>query len=111
MTAVSQADASKIASAALIVNAAVPVLSRESDELELFRASGPSNLTPASVSITNTGAGSLTFTGVSDQPWLVLSAGCGTAPSTFGVTSSVQDSRQELIRGMSACRAVASRKL
>ena len=50
---------------------------------------GTSNLAPASVSITNTGAGSLTFTGVTDQPWLVLSAGSGTAPSALQVSPSL----------------------
>ena len=51
--------------------------------------SGASSLTPASVSITNTGAGSLAFTGASDQPWLVLSATSGTAPSTLQVIASI----------------------
>lgn len=51
--------------------------------------SGASNLTPASVSITNTGAGTLAFTGASDQPWLVLSATSGTAPSTLQVIATI----------------------
>jgi len=41
------------------------------------------------VSITNTGAGSLAFTGASDQPWLVLSTTSRTAPSTFQVIGSI----------------------
>jgi hypothetical protein len=41
------------------------------------------------VSITNTGAGSLAFTGVSGQPWLVLSAGSGNAPSTLHVSPTI----------------------
>src|SRR5882724_8329189 len=38
----------------------------------------------ASVSITNTGTGSLT-----DQPWLAISAGNGTAPATVQIVPSV----------------------
>ena len=38
---------------------------------------GSSTLRPASVSITNAGAGSLALTGASDQPWPVLSAAPG----------------------------------
>ena len=41
---------------------------------------GSSTLRPASVSITNAGAGSLALTGASDQPWLVLSAAPGEQP-------------------------------
>ena len=41
------------------------------------------------MSITNAGGGSLTFTGASDQTWLLLSAASGTAPSTLVVTPSI----------------------
>ena len=50
---------------------------------------GTSNLAPASVSITNTGTGSLIFLGASDQPWLAVSAGNGTAPATVQIVPSV----------------------
>jgi hypothetical protein len=85
VTATSQADPSKSASAILTVNPAVPVLSVSPASLSFTAQSGSSTLTSASVSITNTGAGSLTFTAVSDQPWLTLSANSGTAPSTLQV--------------------------
>ena len=49
---------------------------------------GTSSLAPASVSITNTGTGSLTFAGVSDQPWLAISSGNGTAPATVQILPS-----------------------
>jgi Viral BACON domain len=41
------------------------------------------------VVVTNSGSGTLVFTGVSDQPWLVLSAKSGTASSTFQVSPSI----------------------
>jgi hypothetical protein len=50
---------------------------------------GTSTRTPASVSITNTGAGALTFTGVSDQSWLVLSAASGNTPYSLQVTPAI----------------------
>jgi len=75
VTATSQADASKRALVTLTVNPSAPVLNVSPLNLSFSAQTGSSNLTPASVSITNTGGGSLTFTGVSDQPWLVLSAG------------------------------------
>ncbi len=89
VTATSQADPSKSASSTLTVNPAVPVLSVSPASLSFAGQTGSSTLAPASVSITNTGGGSLTFTGASDQPWLVLSANSGTAPSTLQVSSSV----------------------
>jgi hypothetical protein len=49
---------------------------------------GTSSLAPASVSITNAGTGSLTFSGVSDQPWLAISSGGGTAPATVQILPS-----------------------
>jgi hypothetical protein len=50
---------------------------------------GGSQLTPASVSVTNAGGGTLTFSAASDQLWLALSAASGTAPSTLQVIPSV----------------------
>jgi len=88
VTAVSLADTSKSAFATLTVNPQPAVLTVNPTSLNFAGQTGAS-LTPASVSITNTGAGSLTFTGVSDQPWLVLSAASGTAPSNLQVSPSI----------------------
>jgi hypothetical protein len=88
VTAVSLADTSKSAFATLTVNAQTAVLTVNPTSLSFAGQTGAS-LTPASVSLTNTGAGSLTFTGVSDQPWLMLSAASGTAPSNLQVSPSI----------------------
>ena len=89
VTATSQADSSKSASVTLTVNPAGAVLAVSPASLSFSRQVGTTNLTPASLSITNAGAGTLTFTGVSDQSWLTLSAGSGTAPFTLEVSPSV----------------------
>jgi hypothetical protein len=89
VTAISQADPTKSASVVLTVSPAAAVLAVSPASLSFAGQVGTSNLTPASVSITNAGAGTLTFTGVSDQPWLMLSAGSGTAPSTLQVSPSI----------------------
>ena len=88
VTAVSLADTSKSAFATLTVNAPPAVLAVNPTSLSFAGQTGAS-LAPASVSITNTGAGSLTFTGVSDQPWLVLSGASGTAPSNLQVSATI----------------------
>lgn len=89
VTAVSLADTSKSAFATLTVNAPPPVLAVTPTSLSFAGQAGASSLTPASVSITNTGAGALTFTGVSDQSWLVLSGAPGTAPSNLQVSATI----------------------
>ena len=65
-----------------------PVLSVSPTGLSWTAKVGTSTLAPASVSITNTGTGSLTFAGVSDQPWLAISAGSGTAPASVQIVPS-----------------------
>jgi hypothetical protein len=49
---------------------------------------GTTNLAPGKVSITNTGAGSLPFAGVSDRAWLAISSSGGTTPSTLQIVPS-----------------------
>ncbi|MGH9537663.1 MAG: DUF4082 domain-containing protein [Terriglobales bacterium] len=88
VTAVSQADTTKSASAMLTVSPAAAI-SVSPTSLSFAGKTGTSSLTPASVSITNTGAGALTFTGVSDQSWLMLSPASGTAPSSLQVTPAI----------------------
>jgi hypothetical protein len=70
-------------------SAATPALAVNPTSLSFTGQVGTSNITAASVSIRNAGAGTLSFTGVSDQPWLMLSAGSGTAPSTLQVSPSI----------------------
>ncbi len=50
---------------------------------------GTSNIAPGSVSVTNTGTGSLQYAGVSDQPWLTISSGNGTVPSILQIVPSI----------------------
>jgi hypothetical protein len=91
VTATSRADSGKSATVALTVNpaASVPLLTVNPASLRFAGQVGGSGPAAATVSITNGGAGTLDFTGASDQPWLVLSAGTGTAPSTLQVSPSI----------------------
>jgi hypothetical protein len=73
----------------LTVNPMAPVLAVNPTSLSFAGQAGASSLTPASLSITNADARSLTYTGATDQPWLTLSAASGTAPSAVVVTPSV----------------------
>jgi hypothetical protein len=88
VTATSQDDASKSASALVTVNTAVQALAVNPTSLSFAGPPETSYLTPAAVSVTNSGVGSLGFTGASNQPWLLLSATSGTTPSTFLVRPS-----------------------
>jgi Viral BACON domain len=94
VTATSKADSSKSATVVLTVSptnspAVVAALAVSPPNLRFAGQVGSASVAPASVSITNTGAGKLSFTGTSDQPWLVLSAASGTAPFTLNVTPSI----------------------
>jgi hypothetical protein len=91
VTATSQADASKSATVALTVTptATAVELTVSPTNLSFAVEVGTSDLMPASVGITNSGAGTLSFTDASDQPWLVTSAASGTAPATLGVSASI----------------------
>lgn len=50
---------------------------------------GGANPSPASISITNTGGGSLAYTAVSDSPWLSVAPATGNAPQTASVSTSI----------------------
>ncbi len=67
---------------------ATPIMSVSPMSLSWAAQVGASALAPGSVSITNTGGGALTFTGVSDQPWLLISSANGTAPSALRISPS-----------------------
>ena len=91
MTATSKADSSKSSTVALTVSAlavkpAAAALAVKPTTMSFAGRAGAANPSPAGMSVTNTGSGTLTFTGVSDQPWLALSAASGTAPSTIEVS-------------------------
>jgi Domain of unknown function (DUF4082) len=89
VTATSQADPTKMVSVSLTVNPVASAMSVSPTSLSFAAKVGGATLTPATVSITKTGSGSLTFTGVSDQSWLVLAAGSRTAPSTLQVSPAI----------------------
>ncbi len=54
-----------------------------------FTAQTGTSVSPAGLSITNSGTGTLTFAGTSDQTWLGLSPASGTAPGTVMVAPSM----------------------
>ncbi len=54
-----------------------------------FTAQTGTSVSPAGLSVTNSGTGTLTFTGTSDQTWLGLSPASGTAPGNVTVTPSI----------------------
>ncbi len=91
VTATSRADSSKGATVSLTVQSApsVATLAVSPSSLKFAAQIDGSSPAPASVSITSDGDGMLSFTGNSDQPWLVLSTGSGTAPSTLQVGLSI----------------------
>jgi len=91
VTATSKADSSKSSTVALTVSAlavkpAAAALAVKPTTMSFAGRAGAANPSPAGMSITNSGSGTLTFSGVSDQPWLALSAASGTAPSTIEVS-------------------------
>jgi hypothetical protein len=87
--AVSVADTSKSATAAVTVNAPAPVLAVNPRTLSFSAQQGGSNPAPAGVSITNTGGGTLNFTVSSDAAWLTAGPASGTAPATLQVAAAV----------------------
>jgi Domain of unknown function (DUF4082) len=89
VTATSQADTSKSVSATVTVHPTNALFTVNPVSLSFAGQVGAAGPTPANVSITNAGGAALTFTGTSDQSWLLLSAGSGTTPSTLGVTPSI----------------------
>jgi Domain of unknown function (DUF4082)/Viral BACON domain len=86
VTATSQEDTSRSASAVVAVNAIAPVLSITPTSLNFDGEAGTASPSPSRISVTNAGAGSLTFTAASDQPWLLVSAPYGSTPSTLQIS-------------------------
>ena len=67
-----------------------PILTTAPTSLSFSGVAGGTNPAAASLSITNTGGGTLSFTSVSNQTWLTAAPASGTAPATetIGVTIS-----------------------
>ena len=65
--------------------ATVPILSVSPSNLIFTAIQGGPNPAPASLTVNNTGAGTLNFTGSTDQTWLTLSPTSATAPQTLQV--------------------------
>lgn len=89
VTATSQADSTKRVSATVSVNPASAGLSISPASLSFAGQTGTASPAPTSVSVTNSGGGTLAFTGTSDQPWLTLSAASGTAPATLQISPNI----------------------
>ena len=66
-----------------------PVLSVSPTSVPFAASVGGSNPTPATVNVTNTGSGSLTFTAGSDSTWLTVSPTSGTAPQALQLSASI----------------------
>ncbi len=65
-----------------------PVLTLSTTSASFSGTTGAANPTGQSVTITNTGGGTLNWTASKTQSWLTLSAGSGTAPSSLGLSIS-----------------------
>jgi hypothetical protein len=69
------------------MSSAPPAILSVSQLMVSFNAAfGGSNPQAASINVTNTGKGTLTFTAASDSPWLSVTPGNGTAPQTIQVS-------------------------
>ncbi len=66
-----------------------PVLSLSTQSLSFSGIQGGANPSAQSVSVTNTGGGTLSLTAASDSGWLSVSPASGTAPQTLQVSASI----------------------
>jgi hypothetical protein len=72
-------------SAAIVTPPAPPVLSVSSTSAAFTAVQGGANPAAASVTVSNTGGGILTFSVTSDSPWLTVTPTSGTAPQTLQI--------------------------
>ncbi len=66
-----------------------PVLSISAQTVSFSAVVGGSNPSPATVNVTNTGGGTISFTAASDSTWLSVSPASGTAPQTLQISAAV----------------------
>ncbi len=66
-----------------------PILSVSPGTLSFNVTSGGSNPAPATLSVTNSGTGSLSFTAASDSPWLTVTPPSGSAPQILQASVSI----------------------
>jgi len=66
-----------------------PILTVSPSSLSFSASLGGGNPPPSSISVTNTGAGTLNFTASSDSSWLTVSPLSGTAPQSLQATASI----------------------
>jgi hypothetical protein len=73
----------------LTVNPATPALSVSPSSLSFSATVGGSNPANQTLSVTNTGGGTLSFTDTDNAPWLTVSPASGTAPATLTASVSI----------------------
>ena len=66
-----------------------PVLSISSTSASFTAVQGGANPASASVIVSNTGGGTITFTAASDSPWLSATPTSGTAPQNLQISAAV----------------------
>ena len=66
-----------------------PVLSVSTTSASFTAVQGGANPSSISVTVSNTGGGTLTFTAASDSPWLSVTPTSGTAPQTLQISAAV----------------------
>jgi hypothetical protein len=76
-------------SAGIVTTPPSPVLSVSSTSASFSAVQGGTNPAAVSVTVSNTGDGTLTFTAASDSPWLTVTPTSGTAPQTLQISAAV----------------------
>ncbi len=82
-------DDSPISAYASAATVTGPVLSATPSSLEMSTTTGGATPQPATVSVSNTGTGSLSFSASSDESWLTVSPTTGSAPQNLTVSASI----------------------
>jgi outer membrane protein assembly factor BamB len=94
---------------AFSLSSSTPVLSVTPSSLSFNASQGGSNPPPSSLSVTNTGGGTLNFTAASDSPsWLTVSPTAGTAPQTLQISVTISGLAQGTYHGNVAVTATGA---